>query len=176
MKVSMQQFNKPPMSLAEEVAAGNDPRPLPHPGRSRAPHRRSAGFTLIEIMVVVAIIAILGATVVPLIMNRPEDARVVRANNDISSFSSALELYRLDNFNYPSTEQGLQALVEKPSGDPEPANWNSGGYIKQLQKDPWGRDYLYIADGGDFEILSLGRDGSEGGDSYDADISSLGAN
>ncbi len=135
--------------------------------------RSQGGFTLIEIMVVVAIIAILGATVVPLIMDRPNEARVVRAKNDISSFSSALELYRLDNFNYPSTEQGLEALVVKPSGDPEPANWNRSGYVKKLSKDPWGRDYLYASEDGNFEIVSLGSDGSEGGEDFNADISSL---
>jgi len=108
-------------------------------------------------MVVVAIIAILGATVVPLIMDRPNEARVVRAKNDIGNYSSALGLYKLDNFSYPSTDQGLEALVEKPSGDPEPANWKSGGYVQKLNKDPWGRDYL----------------GVEGGEGFDADISSL---
>ncbi|MDB4223390.1 type II secretion system major pseudopilin GspG [Granulosicoccus sp.] len=131
------------------------------------------GFTLIEIMVVVAIIAILGATVVPLIMDRPNEARVVRAKNDISSYSSALELYRLDNFNYPSTDQGLEALVTKPSGDPEPVNWNRSGYVKRLSKDPWGRDYLYNNENGDFEIVSLGNDGVEGGEDFNADISNL---
>ena len=138
-----------------------------------APSRRRArGFTLIEIMVVVAIIAILGATVVPLIMDRPNEARVVRANNDIGTLGSALELYKLDNYNYPSTEQGIEALVEKPSGDPEPANWKSGGYVKKLPRDPWGRDYLYVSEGSDFEIVSLGSDGAEGGEEFDADISS----
>jgi general secretion pathway protein G len=135
--------------------------------------RRQGGFTLIEIMVVVAIIAILGATVVPLIMDRPNEARQVRANQDIASYSAALELYRLDNFNYPSTEQGLEALITKPSGDPEPANWNGGGYVKKLNKDPWGRDYLYNSQDGNFEIVSLGNDGVEGGEGFDADISSL---
>jgi len=146
--------------------------PIACPRRHAVPvaARQARGFTLIEIMVVVAIIAILGATVVPLIMDRPNEARVVRANQDIANFSSALELYRLDNFNYPSTEQGLEALVEKPSGDPEPANWKS--YIKSLSKDPWGRDYLYISEGNDFEIVSLGNDGVEGGEAFDADISS----
>lgn len=135
--------------------------------------RRQGGFTLIEIMVVVAIIAILGATVVPLIMDRPNEARQVRANQDIASYSAALELYKLDNFNYPSTEQGLEALITKPSGDPEPANWKSGGYVKKLNKDPWGRDYLYSSEDGNFEIVSLGNDGVEGGEEFDADISSL---
>ncbi len=137
--------------------------------------RLQAGFTLIEIMVVVAIIAILGATVVPLIMDRPNEARVVRAKNDIGNYSAALGLYKLDNFNYPSTDQGLEALVEAPSGDPEPANWKSGGYVQKLNKDPWGRDYLYINEDGRFEIISLGNDGVEGGEGFDADISSLDA-
>ncbi len=111
-------------SLIEQVAQLAD-------RRANSVRRQPAqgGFTLIEIMVVVAIIAILGATVVPLIMDRPNDARVVRANNDIASYASALELYRLDNFNYPSTEQGLEALVTKPGGDPEPVNWSSSGYV-----------------------------------------------
>jgi len=134
------------------------------------------GFTLIEIMVVVAIIAILGATVVPLIMDRPNEARVVRAKNDIGNYSAALGLYKLDNFNYPSTDQGLEALVSKPTGDPEPANWKSGGYVQKLNADPWGRDYLYLNEDGAFEILSLGADGVEGGEGFDADISSLSAN
>ncbi len=135
--------------------------------------RKQAGFTLIEIMVVVAIIAILGAVVVPKIMDNPDKARQVRAKNDIGTYSSALELYRLDNFTYPTTDQGLESLVEKPSGDPEPANWKSGGYVKKLNKDPWGRDYVYQSDGGDFEIVSLGRDGAEGGEEFDVDISNL---
>ena len=137
--------------------------------------RRQAGFTLIEIMVVVAIIAILGATVVPLIMDRPNEARVVRAKNDIGNYSAALGLYKLDNFNYPSTDQGLEALVVQPTGDPEPANWKSGGYVQKLNSDPWGRDYLYVNEDGRFEIISLGSDGVEGGEGFDADISSLDA-
>ncbi len=140
---------------------------------ARFHNKPQSGFTLIEIMVVVAILAILGATVVPLIMDRPNEARVVRAKNDIASYASALELYRLDNFNYPSTDQGLEALVTKPSGDPEPANWNRNGYVKKLSKDPWGRDYVYENDGGNFEIVSLGSDGSEGGEDFNADISNL---
>lgn len=135
-------------------------------------YRHQRGFTLIEIMVVVAILAILGAAVVPKIMNRPDDARVVRAKQDISSFEAALQLYKLDNYNFPSTDQGLQALVEKPTGDPEPANWKTGGYVQKLTKDPWGRDYVYVSPGevGEYDIISLGRDGAEGGTDYDADI------
>ena len=146
------------------------------PARRGFGHAPEGGFTLIEIMVVVAIIAILGATVVPLIMDRPDQARVVRANNDIATYGSALELYKLDNFGYPSTDQGLEALVEKPTGDPEPANWKPGGYVKKLGNDPWNRPYIYESEGGDFEIVSLGRDGAEGGEGFDADISNLDAN
>jgi len=133
--------------------------------------RRHAGFTLIEIMVVVAIIAILGATVVPKVINYPNDTRVTRAKTDINNFSAALELYKLANHSYPSTEQGLMALVEKPTGDPEPVNWNDS-YIQRLNNDPWGREYLYLSPGenGDFDIISLGNDGAEGGEGYDADI------
>ncbi len=137
-------------------------------------HRRlQHGFTLIEIMVVVAILAILGAAVVPMIIDRPEQARVVKAKSDIDVLEQSLELYRLDNFSYPSTEQGLEALIEQPTGDPEAANWKSGGYVKKLPKDPWGREYIYLSpgEGGDFDIITLGRDGSDGGESYDADIS-----
>jgi len=133
--------------------------------------RRHTGFTLIEIMVVVAIIAILGATVVPKVINYPNDTRVTRAKTDINNFSAALELYKLANHSYPSTEQGLMALVEKPTGDPEPVNWNDS-YIQKLNNDPWGREYLYLSPGenGDYDIISLGNDGAEGGEGYDADI------
>lgn len=144
-------------------------------GRGGARRAVQRGFTLIEIMVVVAIIAILGATVVPLIMDRPNEARVVRAKTDIANYGGALELYKLDNFNYPSTDQGLEALVEKPTGDPEPMNWKAGGYVKKLNMDPWGRPYVYVMEGSDYEIISLGSDGAEGGEGFDADISSADA-
>ncbi len=149
-----------------------------NPAVSRARDQRSGrlqtGFTLIEILVVVPFLAILGAAVVPKIMDRPEQARRVKAKQDISSFGAALQLYKLDNFSVPSTDQGLEALVEKPSGDPEPANWKDGGYVQKLSKDPWGRDYVYISPGeggGEFDIVSYGRDGREGGEGFDADIS-----
>ncbi|HWU69658.1 MAG TPA: type II secretion system major pseudopilin GspG [Stenotrophobium sp.] len=130
------------------------------------------GFTLIEIMVVVVILGILAAVVVPRIMDRPDVARVVKAKQDIRVLESALNLYKLDNFNYPSTQQGLQALVTKPSGDPEPKNWKAGGYIKSLPKDPWGNPYEYLQPGthGEFDIFSLGADGKPGGDGVNADI------
>lgn len=135
--------------------------------------QRLAGFTLIEIMVVVAIIAILGAAVVPKIMARPDEARRVRATTDIAKISQALEMYKLDNFSYPSTDQGLQALVQKPTGDPEPANWSDGGYLQSMPKDPWGREYVYVSPGesGAFDIVTLAADGVEGGEGAGADIS-----
>lgn len=134
-------------------------------------YTRHAGFTLIEIMVVVAIIAILGAAVVPKIMNNPDKARVVRAKTDIGSIAQALEMYKLDNYAYPSTDQGLSALVEKPAGDPEPANW-SDAYLRSMPVDPWGRDYIYVSPGesGDFDLISLASDGVEGGEGAGTDI------
>ncbi len=132
-----------------------------------------AGFTLIEIMVVIAILAILSATVIPMITDSPEKARIVRAKQDIGVLEQSLEMYKLDNFNYPSTDQGLQALIERPNGEPEAPNWKEGGYVKKLPNDPWGREYIYLSPGesGSFDILTYGRDGSEGGEGFDADIS-----
>lgn len=134
--------------------------------------RRSGGFTLIEIMVVVVILGILAAVVVPRIMDRPDDARVAKARQDIRALQSALELYRLDNYQYPSTQQGLEALVREPSGDPPARNWKPGGYINSLPKDPWGNEYLYVQPGehGDYDVLSYGADGREGGEGVNADI------
>ncbi|MBL4583675.1 MAG: type II secretion system major pseudopilin GspG [Pseudomonadales bacterium] len=133
---------------------------------------RQSGFTLIEIMVVVVILGILASVVVPRIMDRPDTARITKARLDIQAMESILNQYRLDNFVYPSTEQGLEALVEKPSGDPEPANWNKSGYIKNLPKDPWKRPYLYLNPGekGEFDLYSLGADGQTGGEEANADI------
>ncbi|KAF7598702.1 MAG: type II secretion system protein GspG [Candidatus Dactylopiibacterium carminicum] len=134
--------------------------------------KRHRGFTLIEILVVVSILAILGALIVPKIMDRPNEARVVAAKQDIQSIVGALKLYKLDNGRYPSQAQGLQALIEKPSGDPTPANWKRGGYLERLPKDPWGGDYLYLNPGlhGDIDVMSYGADGQAGGEEYDADI------
>ena len=136
--------------------------------------QRSAqrGFTLIEIMVVVVILGILAAIIVPKVMDRPDQARVTKAKQDISSLESALNLYKLDNFNYPSTDQGLQALVTKPSGDPAAPNWKQGGYVDRLPVDPWGHEYQYLNPGvhGDIDIFSYGADGRPGGTGYNADI------
>lgn len=131
---------------------------------------RPAGFTLIEIMIVVVIIGILGAIIVPTFMSRPDQARVTAAQTDLRSIGAALDLYRLDNFQYPSSEQGLEALVTRPSGFPEPKNYNPDGYIKALPSDPWGSPYVYERSGTSFDLYSLGADGNEGGEEFDADI------
>jgi general secretion pathway protein G len=133
-----------------------------------------SGFTLIEILVVITILAILGALVVPKIMNRPNEARVVAAKQDIRSIVQALKLYKLDNGRYPSTEQGLKALVEKPNAAPLPNNWKTGGYLEKLPKDPWGGDYLFLSPGikGEIDVMSYGADGQQGGEGTDADIGS----
>jgi general secretion pathway protein G len=146
------------------------------PSAVRPVHARSLratrGFTLIEILVVVTILGILAALVVPQLMSYPDDARITRAEQDIQALRTGLDLYRLDNFTYPSTEQGLDALVRKPSGRPEAPNWRSGGYVKELSKDPWGGDYVYLSPGqnGDFDLYSLGADRAPGGEGPAADI------
>ena len=124
------------------------------------------GFTLIEIMVVVVILGILAAAVVPKIMSRPEQARIEKAKHDIAALESALNIYKLDNYRYPSTDQGLESLVNKPSGSPQPRNYKSGGYIKKLNKDPWGQEYLYLFPGihTDLDLYSLGPDGQPSDD------------
>ena len=131
------------------------------------------GFTLIEIMVVVVILGILAAVVVPRVMDRPDQARITKAQSDIRALESALNLYRLDNFNYPTTEQGLNALVRLPTGQNAPRNWRTGGDLDRLQKDPWGNDYQYQTpgrDGRQFDIYSLGADGRPGGTEANMDI------
>jgi general secretion pathway protein G len=134
--------------------------------------RSSRGFTLIEVLVVVVILAILAAIVVPRVIGRTDDAMIAKAKADVQGLGTALNLYKLDNFTYPSTDQGLDALVQKPSGSPEAANWRSGGYIDRLPKDPWRRDYQYVSPGshGDFDVYSLGKDGQSGGDGLASDI------
>ena len=133
-----------------------------------------AGFTLLEIMVVVVIIGILAALVMPKIISRPDEARAIAAKQDIASLLQALKLYRLDNLRYPVTEQGLQALVTKPATAPIPTNWKSGGYIERLPKDPCGNPYQYLNPGvqGEIDVFSFGADGVPGGEGNDADIGS----
>jgi general secretion pathway protein G len=134
-------------------------------------HRRQAGFTLIEIMVVVIIIGILAAIVAPNVIGRVDDAQIIKAKAEIANIENALKFYRLDNFTYPSSEQGLEALVTKPA-DPNIKNWKQGGYLPQLPNDPWGNSYLYLNPGnqGEIDIYTLGRDGRTGGEGVDADI------
>ncbi len=138
-----------------------------------APGRQS-GFTLIEVMVVVVILGILAAIVVPRVMDRPDAARTTKAQADIRALESALKLYKLDNFVYPNTDQGLQALISKPSGTPEPRNWKQ--YMDRLPKDPWGSDYQYLSPGvqGTIDVFSLGADGQPGGDGPNADVGNWG--
>ena len=131
-----------------------------------------AGFTLIEILVVLVILGILAAVVVPRVLDQPDKARVTKAKQDIQAMVTALNLYRLDNFNYPSTQQGLQALVSRPGGRPEAPNWKSGGYIDRLPQDPWGRSYQYLNPGthGEIDVFSYGADGAPGGDDINKDV------
>ena len=140
----------------------------------RKPKSWSRGFTLIEIMVVVVIMGVLAALVVPRLMGRTDDARILAAKQDIATLMQALKLYRLDNQRYPTNEQGLQALVTKPSGGPSPPNWKSGGYLDRLNKDPWGNPYQYQSPGshGEVDVYSYGADGKPGGTGNDADIGS----
>ena len=133
-------------------------------------NKTMSGFTLIEVLIVVVILGILGAVVVPNILSRPDTARVQAAQTDLRALSQTLEIYRLDNFQYPSSEQGLESLVDRPSGFPEPKNWNPEGYLKKLPNDPWGSPYLYEKTGSSYSLTSLGADGQEGGEGFDADI------
>ncbi len=132
------------------------------------------GFTLIEIMVVVVIMGILAALVVPKLMGRADDARIMAAKQDISSLMQSLKLYKLDNQRYPTTEQGLTALIVKPTTGPVANGWKTGGYLDKLPKDPWGGSYQYLSPGikGELDIFSLGADGQPGGEGNDADIGS----
>jgi general secretion pathway protein G len=134
------------------------------------PRPGAAGFTLIELMVVVVILGILAMVVVPRVMDRPEQARRVAVQNDIQAIKSALDMYKLDNHRYPTTDQGLEALVEKPESGPPAPNWN--GYLDKVPKDPWGHPYQYLHPGkhGDVDIYSLGADGRKGGEGPNADI------
>ena len=121
---------------------------------------RATGFTLIEVMVVVVILGILAAVLVPKVMDRPDEARKVKASQDIRALEAALNLYKLDNYDYPSTDQGLEALVSSPGIPPEPANWKEGGYIDRLPTDPWQQPYQYLSPGaqGSIDIYSTGPD------------------
>ena len=132
------------------------------------------GFTLIELMVVILIIGVLAALVVPKVMSRPDEARITAAKSDIATVNQALNLYKLDNGRYPSTEQGLAALVKKPTIAPIPDNWKGEGYLDRVPKDPWGTPYQYLQPGlhGAIDVFSLGADRASGGEGSDADIGS----
>jgi general secretion pathway protein G len=141
---------------------------------SQRKQRRSRGFTLVEIMVVVVIIGILGALVVPKLLGRTGESRVTAAKVDIATMMQALKLYKLDNQRYPSTEQGLNALITKPTAGPSANGWKAGGYLEKLPKDPWGNAYQYLSPGihGEVDVFSLGADGQPGGTGEDADVGS----
>ena len=134
------------------------------------------GFTLIEIMVVITILGVLAALIVPRVVGRTDDARIAAAKQDIASIMQALKLYRLDNGRYPTTDQGLQALITRPTTEPMPSNWKQGGYLERLSADPWGEPYKFLSPGvrGEIDVFSLGRDRANGGEpnTPDADIGS----
>ncbi len=132
----------------------------------------ASGFTLVEVLVVVVILGILAAVVVPRVMDQPDRAKVTKARADVQAMITALNLYRLDNHHYPSTNQGLQALVQRPGGQPEAVNWKAGGYLDRLPKDPWGNDYQYLNPGvhGELDVWSLGADGALNGEGINSDI------
>ena len=134
--------------------------------------KRQSAFTLIELLVVVAILGILAAIVVPRIMDRPDEARRVAAKADVAAIVQSLKLYRLDNGFYPSTDQGLTALVQRPTSNPVPGNWKQGGYLERLPKDPWGSDYQFLNPGvrGEIDVFSFGADRARGGEGSGADI------
>jgi general secretion pathway protein G len=136
--------------------------------------QRQRGFTLIEIMVVVVIIGVLGALIVPQFMDRPDQAKVVAARSDVQAIATALEIYRLDNHHYPSTQQGLDALSQRPAGQPQARNWNPGGYLRKAPLDPWGNPYRYevpgTRSGQGYDLYSLGADGQPGGTDLAAEI------
>jgi general secretion pathway protein G len=136
--------------------------------------RLQRGFTLVEIMVVVVIIGILGALVVPKLLGRTGESRVAAAKVDIATLKQALNLYKLDNQRYPTTDQGLQALMQKPTTGPAATGWKAGGYLEKLPKDPWGNPYQYLSPGihGEVDVFSLGADGQPGGTGEDADVGS----
>lgn len=139
-------------------------------------YKKNKGFTLIELMVVIVILGILAAIIAPRIIGRTDEAKVTEAKVQISNLETALKLYKLDNGVYPSTEQGIGALVEKPVAGSIPRNWRDGGYLekKKIPADPWGNPYVYVSPGvnGDYDIISYGADGVRGGEGFDADIES----
>jgi general secretion pathway protein G len=171
LRVAGADYNDPmsfPDGRAFDTSAAGTPR-------DRAAALTGArGFTLIEIMVVIVILGVLAALVVPSVLSRTDDARNVAAKSDLAAIRQALKLYRLDNQRYPSTEQGLDALVAKPTEPPLPPNWKPGGYLEKLPRDPWGHPYQYLNPGikSDVDVMTYGADGQPGGTGADADIGS----
>jgi general secretion pathway protein G len=145
---------------------------LTHPAHTIRRPTGDSGFSLLELMVVVVIMSILALVIVPRVIDRPDQARVARVRSDIAVLENAIKLYRLDNFRYPTTEQGLSALVERPTRDPVPQNWAQNGYVERLPSDPWGGEYQYLSPGvhGEFDVFSYGADGATGGDGMDTDV------
>ncbi|WP_041394569.1 type II secretion system major pseudopilin GspG [Photobacterium profundum] len=134
--------------------------------------RKQRGFTLLEVMVVIVILGVLASLVVPNLLGNKEKADQQKAVTDISALEQSLDMYKLDNSVYPTTDQGLEALVSMPSSSPEPRNYRDGGYIRRLPNDPWGYEYQYVMPGehGPIDIFSLGADGQEGGEGNNTDI------
>ncbi|ALK87492.1 Type II secretion system protein G precursor [Limnohabitans sp. 63ED37-2] len=153
-----------------------DHSPIPTPdaltGAARTASVRQRGFTLIELMVVLAIIGVLAALIVPNVLGRADDARITAARTDVGNLMQALKLYKLDNQRFPTTEQGLNALILKPTTEPVPGNWKP--YLDKLPSDPWGRPYQYLSPGlkGEVDVLSFGADGRAGGEGNNADLGS----
>lgn len=153
-----------------------DHSPIPTPdaltGAARTASVRQRGFTLIELMVVLAIIGVLAALIVPNVLGRADDARITAARTDVGNLMQALKLYKLDNQRFPTTEQGLNALILKPTTEPVPGNWKP--YLDKLPSDPWGRPYQYLSPGlkGEVDVLSFGADGQAGGEGNNADLGS----
>jgi len=143
-------------------------------GTGKTTEKKTAdrGFSLIELMVAVVILSILAVVVVPRVIDRPDQARVARTHSDLAALSAALNLYRLDNAAYPSTEQGLRALVERPTGHAAAANWAAGGYLERVPRDPWGNEYQYLSPGvhSAFDLFSYGADGRPGGTGVNAPV------
>lgn len=140
--------------------------------RARIHRANRDGLTLVEMIVVLAIIALVAVLIVPNVIGRPDQARVTVAKTDLKTISSALRIYRLDNGDYPTTQQGLEALVTRPAAAPEPRSWSAEGYLAELPIDPWNRPYVYRSPGetGGFDLTSLGKDGEPGGEGLDADL------
>lgn len=140
--------------------------------RLRCLAQRRAGLTLVEMIVVLAIIAVVAVLIVPNVIGRPDEARVTVAKTDLKTISTALRVYRLDNGDYPTTQQGLMALVERPTTPPEPRAWTAEGYLPELPTDPWGNPYVYRSpgEGRPYDLMSYGKDGEEGGEDLDADL------